>query len=339
MTTITPDYTPGQAAALAAVFAPRTMALLSLSVPRQSLRRVQAELAKNPKGGPRYLNRNQDAEFRFSYCFAEVGAGILMVMAELNDATGDAAILDLVRDAEVECRRIGRLDHFDRAHDLTEFAGTIGSAAGWVSGIRKARHEREEARRYGGEVESLTYLRAYYGPPQWQIQHLVRTVIRRWLPAMQNIISRLPPGERQAAADAAQLRLRDHLLSLSKLHTMTRKASDEHKRWEFGFGAVDAAIIEGAAMVGYAKEVADRMEDDGTDLGHWADHIRSRAGAAWKSAVEALDELAVKRFDVMKVRVWQYNKADMVRFAHATGGIGPELEVLYHAKGSRMLGY
>jgi hypothetical protein len=60
--------------------------------------------------------------------------------------------------------------------------------------------------------------------------------------------------------------------------------------------------------------------------------------AAWDTAVAAMAELATRRFGVMALDAWQYYKADMVAFAQSDGGIGPGLEVLYHAPGSKFMG-
>lgn len=343
--------TPLQSVAFAAITAPRTKAVLSLSVPKRRMRHTFATLAGNPKGGPRYAASGewrpgnnpgyippQDEELRFVYNYSRVMAAVASVGIDLESVVGDTTILRVSREAESEAFADGRLSMFARHHDAPEYAAHVARAAAWLCGIREARHEREQSQRFGGRVESLTYLSAYYGPPQWQVRSLASVAVKRWLPAVQNIISRLPAGEQHAAAHEAQQRLGEHIDRLGKLHSMCRKPRDEYKRWESGFGAVDQAIIESTAMIGYAKELAGRMVDDGTPHGQLTGPLRTCVGAALETAVEALDRLAVSRFEVMKVDAWCYRKADMVAFAHDTGGISPGLEVLYHSRGSKFTG-
>jgi hypothetical protein len=86
-------------------------------------------------------------------------------------------------------------------------------------------------------------------------------------------------------------------------------------------------------MISHARDFAARMEPGDT-----ANMLRKRVDAAWDTAVAAMAELATRRFHVMSLDSWQYYKADLVAFAQANGGIGPDLEVLYHAPGSKFLG-
>lgn len=332
---------------------PELARALLTAVPLGMLRRVNADLDRNPKPGPRYAGGDarhdfrgrlvsggppQDMELRYSFNVGRVAVGIRALLDELGCCvTGDATITHLVCAAEAEARADGRLAAFDRTHDLPELAGHIAGIAQALASVRKALGERRTSARHGGE--SLSDLRSIFGPPQWQIRRLARLAISRWLPAVQNIISRLPPSERSAAVEDGQIRLRGHLLALSKLSTLCRKASDEYGRWERGYGAVDHAVLESASMVTYARELAHRMEDDGSEVGRLAGPLRCAANEAASEAVGALTKLATERFDVMNVEAWVRHKGDMVRFGRATGGIAPGLEVLYHAKGSKFLGY
>jgi hypothetical protein len=169
--------------------------------------------------------------------------------------------------------------------------------------------------------------------PAAAIRGLAWGAIARWKPAMQNIIARLPLPERQAAAEDAERMLRDYVRTLSKLHALVPDSDSEYRRWEHGFGAADMALVEALSMVGYAKEVAARMEP-----GDQADMLRKAVGAAWDTAVTAMAQLAEQRLCTLRLDSWQYHTADMVAFARADGGIGPALEVLYHAPGSKFMG-
>jgi hypothetical protein len=89
-------------------------------------------------------------------------------------------------------------------------------------------------------------------------------------------------------------------------------------------------------MVGEAKELARRMVGDGSGF---AKSLRARVAEARSYAIAGLDELAYERFKLLRQQVWSRRKADMVKFGHATGGIGPDLEALYHARGSKFVAH
>lgn len=332
-----------------------TMAALYLSVPLQEMCDVEAELATNPKDGPRYRGgdqrydwkgtvtsgtKAQHDELRFSYCLSKVQTAIEVLAQDMEalEWDADATIAKVTREAEAQAREEGRLDRFDKDHDITEFGGLVGEVAGWRGDAEEARRQRDESIRLLGKGRSLKELHDDAGPPQWQIRRVAVGAIRRWLPAVQNMVNRLPPGERQAAKADAEAMLRRHLLILCKLHTLCKKPSDEYRRWEEGFGAVDQAIIQSFGMVGYALDLSERMQDDGTDLGRMVGRLQRRTQTAFDDARKALQKLAVSRLYVLD---WfaRRRKTELVEFARANGGIAPSLEVKYHAKGSGFVAY
>jgi hypothetical protein len=253
----------------------------------------------------------------------------------------DATIAEEARESEAQAREEGRLTRFDLEHDITEFGGAVRAVAGWRGDAEEARRQRDESNRFRrGKGQSLGELHAIAGPPQWRIRALAHQTVRRWLPAVQNMISRLPPSERQAAKEDGEAMLRGYLLTLCKLHTLCKKPSDEYRRWEDGFGAVDQAIIHSAGMLGYALDLSRRMQDDGTKLGRMVKSLQDRTQRAFDDTTKELQELATSRLHVLDWFAGRRNRrSDLVEFARANGGIAPSLEVSYHAKGSKFMAY
>jgi hypothetical protein len=244
-----------------------------------------------------------------------------------------------VTEALREAAADGRLTAFDRTHDITEHARAVAQVAGWAREVRRARHEHRGSLRGGRKALSLAYLNSMHGAPRWQIERLARAAVRRLLPALQNIISRLPAAERQAVATDEEGYLRSHIQTLAQLSTLARKAGDEYERIDEGFGAVEMAALEAHGMLRRAADLARRCTDDGDPPGWGAALLRRGADEATAVAGEALDKLATDRFDVLAEDSWRRRKGAMVRYAHAAGGIAPPLELLYHSRGSAFRAY
>ena len=67
--------------------------------------------------------------------------------------------------------------------------------------------------------------------------------------------------------------------------------------------------------------------------------LRRDIASAWEGLKAQLGELSERRLEVLKLDAWQYHKPDMVEYAQAHGGIGPDLESLYHTRDSKFFGY
>jgi MgtE intracellular N domain len=315
----------------------RIDAIRSLATPL-SVKRSVAELAAGScASGPKYWSREQDRQLREHYSYAQVRDGISKVLTEVDAADCDPAITETINASHEACTADGRLRIFDRDHDIEDFARHVVQSA-YLLGTARVEWQRMtepswRARRSVRKAAPSKLLGSQFNPKA-MIRGLARDAIARCLPAIQNIITHLPESDRQAAADDAERVLRNYVRSLGKLRTLVRNLADEYRRWECGFGAVDLAIIEAASMLGYIRELAARMEpSDG------ATRLRKRVDEAWNTAVAAMAQLATTRLHVMSLDAWQYHKADMVAFAQADGGIGPDLEVLYHVPGSKFMGY
>ena len=343
---------------------PKTAAILALSVPWSSLRAVGAELEKNPKTGPKYLRKSDQGALRFNFSSAEMMKGIALVEFLQRSAVSDPAILEAAKGAFAMATEVGRLSSFDRSHDITEYAECIGGiqgeaggkgdncwrsvgygsvgtgVAGYLGELRNKRHSAEILRRHGGGVpQHLGGLHLTYSPPRTVIRSLAVAAVLRWLPAVQNIISRLPQDERDSAAELAQGWLRDHHLLLARLSTVARKSSDEYERWKSGFGAVDMALIDSWCLLQRSVELARRMIDDDPSTGWRRADLLHRAEKAMADASMGMQELAAERFVVLEVDHFVRNKSGMAEFGHWHGGMGPAVEAMLHAKGSKFIGY
>lgn len=255
--------------------------------------------------------------------------GVVQVATELIDAAPDGAIKKTMEAAQIYYAH--RLTDFTRTNLLSEFATSIRSAATDTARLRSARHEHKFDKHSGSKKVSLTQATALYGSPGTTIQNLAGQVIGCWKPATQNIISRLPVDEHQAEINAAYHRIVHVIETLGKLYTLVKKASDEYKRWELGYGAVDAAIFECIVLVAGALDLAERM-DNGT-VGY--DALRRDASGAWNIVEGALELSRSARADMLFSRVWCAGKAGMLNFATDNGGIAPEMAVRLHARGSK----
>jgi hypothetical protein len=341
--TITPDQALAVVAAVPstpAVAAGRRQlridAILSLAAPLEVKRSVAELAACNSASGPKWWDREQQRQLGQHFSHAQVRDGISRVLAEVEAADYSPAITETINASHEACTADGRLRVFDRDHDLEDFARHVAQSAHSLGTARETWQRKTEpsvrARRSVRRAAPSKLLGSLFNSKA-AIQQFAWDAIARWKPALQNIIARMPETERQAAADHAERLLRDYVRTLSKLHSMVRETGSEYRRWEHGFGAADLALVEALSMIGRAKDFAARMEPGGT-----ADTLRKRVNAAWDTAVAAMAELATRRFHVMVLDSWQYYKADMVAFAQANGGIGPDLEVLYHARGSTFMG-
>lgn len=326
----------GGAAAIVTANASLAQMVLQIAVPHDTLRRTFAELDGNPRGGPRYAKRHQHDDLNRLHAVGEVHSGIHLLLAELASAPDvDPALIEVFRNAEAVAQADGRLDRFDQAHNITEFAHAVASVAEWVTAVRLGRHRSANARMLGAaKPQPLAEISSLYGAPQWQIRTLAHRVAFRWLPSMQCIVSRLPMAARQSAADNAQRLIGEFMQSMCRLHALTRKASDEYRRWERGFGALDMAVVQAAGMVAELKDMAEHMEPSADPL---CGELLTRAREASAEVRGALDMMAPERLSVLAQQAWLRRKADILAFARATGGIAPEVEVLYHAKGSRFV--
>lgn len=334
------NFTAGQLAALKAMGSPATMDKLLLLVDRESFRNHLKSLDINQKIGPMYTRRSENS-VRFMYSMTLIHAGISEVHASLFDILPAGAlnktanvIFDKYAASRGNCP--GRLLGLERAHDIKKFAMDIRSVASSLAETREARFDAKESRRYGGRHKPVERWHNAYIKPKYRIEELAECSIARWLPAIQNIISRLPEAERLAELITAQKELSSYLLILDKLHTMTKKSSDEYARWKSGYGAVDAAIMASAGILAYAVTLARRIVANSSPIGN---RLRNSANEAWWMTQETLKTLAAQRMQLMTLQVWCEDKPGMVDFARATGGMAPDLEVLYHARGSNFTGH
>lgn len=301
----------------------RRWALRHLATPWRKVRNADEVLARNPRPSQKFHERHHLGELRTWFGASLVFEGIEAVADELECAAVHPAVGRIA--LETYNHWNGRRAQFDRGHDLTEFVPGLVDAAAY------ARHARQA--QLDGDPVSLLW----HGGPKLRISALASAATARWLPAIQNIFSRLPPGERQAAADEAQAMLRRYLGTLSQAYTLVGRLGDERKRWERGIGAIDVVIWESLCMVGYAKEMAERMPDDDTD--QVTAGLKYSASQAMASAVKAWDKLSEARLAVLSERVWFKNKSEMVEWARSNGGIGPDLEAMLHTRGSKFVGY
>ncbi len=322
----------------------RIDAIRSLSAPLPAKRSVAEVAATDPRRGPKYRPQGPQGgahRVRTNYSHAKNREGIARVLEEVDGAVFDPAITEAALEARAGGIADGRLTSFDRSHDLTDLARAI---AGLAEAVAKHRghwqRATEPALRAQRSVRKAlpARVRALFSP-QHAIHGLAQLAISRWSPAMRNIIARLPALEQQAAVDAANATLRAHLILLGRLHMLAADDREEYARWDYGFGALDLAIVENAMLIGEANKLASRMIDDGTAIGALSRSIRNVATRAWAAVLTSLEDTASDRFEVMTLDVWHYNKADMAEFARTDGGMAPEVEVQFHASGSKFLGY
>lgn len=367
------NFNAGQIAALNADGSPLTQVLWGLLMHKRTFNSHWDELESNPKSGPRYVSNS--GSLPFMYHAQLLYSQVIEREAEIISSTPDAKVFDAAQAAMDYCIDISRLSQFNRTHDLDEFSWHLHFVAEWIAKMHEVRSDREttiqankiirknpsmdkpikscrpgQPPEFYGPVETLAQMTADYDGPQAQIRHLAFCAAARWLPSMQNIIRRLPLAERQDEEDLMKLRLDDFLEALSKLSTMCKHPNDEHKRSQSGYGAVDAAYVRSAMLVAHAASTARRMVDDGSDMGKWTDSIRRRVGTAWAKTREDLETLAGVRWKSVHsragVQYWsgrtsQLSRRDYLKvviFGHATGGVAPSLELLYHANGSSFLG-
>lgn len=235
----------------------------------------------------------------------------------------------------IEARQ--QLSQLDREHDLPSMATTILQAANTLTGHREWWREATEP-----SVRATRACRKKVpGKPglPFTLKALVRglacAATARWIPAVQNIIAHLPAEESQPAADKALQVLYDYFATMGRLYTLVQDRTAEYARWECGFGAVDLAIVEAVGMVTYADSLATQMVGEGVGVGL----LRRRVAEAETTVVSALADLADRRFEVLQLDAWQYYKAEMAEFASNDGGMHPDLEAVYHVRGSRFTGY
>jgi hypothetical protein len=295
--------------------------LLGLSIPRDWLRDADGRLAANPKGC-KFARWGDAGDLRTYYCAAHVVAGIDKVLQKFYSTVGRGAAIKAAAEAYDFAQGYGRLGEFDRDWDLRDLVSEIEVVADW---LRRARAAQREG-----------YTMMEFGPPRWQIERLARALVERWLPAAQNIGSRLPKHLQDEVRDNLKRHMDAYLRELDRLHEMTTSAPQERKRWADGFGAVDVAILLSCAMTIELCDLADSMADidDGTTK-----LLRDAAAKARADINTALAELRSERMRDQNLRLWPRRKADVVAFARAAGGIGPELEAMFHSRGSAFLGY
>lgn len=294
-----------------------------------SVQRYLGETQDNQAQGRPAFGDN-DWGLRTLYAGGQVLVGVDAILKELETVEPGPAIGKAVK-REIDYweknglygNGKGRFHQFDRRTDMEYFAQTATAAAHYSACAQRAHLEG----RVGPAQES----------PKDHIEDVARSSIRCWLPAIQNIISRLPAGERQEEADHAQILLRRFHCTLADLHTLALKIGDERKRWAAGgVGAVDVALVECAMLIGHTRDLAGRMEDDGTDP--VTEALRRCTVAAWESVVKALANLSDERLEVLRLMVWK-RKGALLSFARAFGGITPAGEARYYKRGSMVPGY
>ena len=306
---------------------------------------ARAVAACNPPGSPKWMERTQANDLRNNYVAQRTSMGVLMLSNELDVTPGDGKLLSLVakehkRLAERWPQRYAAI--VDRAGylyiDLRDFTDEIACAASFLGRARGG-----DAYRYNTQGQDIP-ADLCGDNPRDQIERMAVAVVEHFVPAVQNIVARLPVSERDAAAVELVTVIEERLAELDILHTLARTVGAERKRWEWGFGAVDAAVWVCAAMVGHAYSLAQRLgpvagtcaEEDPAAAGAAA-MLRSQAQMAQDRSLEAVRKMNEERQHALFRRVWRRQNADMIAHARATGGISPRLEVMHHAKGSRMM--
>ena len=295
---------------------------LFLSVPRK---RIKANVPRRGTPAQAYRRDNGgDRALRTAYSVTRVHSGIARLrMQEREAADGDeisksvAAVgkTALAAQAHLE-RHTDRLVPSHHAHHISDF-GRLFAA-------------------------TCRDIRCGHATPRNMLLGLVDDVICRWLPAVQNTISHLPPAAREAAAAQAGRYLQAFLRRVASLHAVAGSAKERERGERWGYGALDAACIEVASMIGYVKDLAAQVVLSGAERIHPVDarSLQVAADAALVESIAAIDELAEQRFDALSETVWQHHKADMVAMAKRpdSGGISPDLEAIYHSPRSRFIG-
>jgi hypothetical protein len=315
------DYSPSRWPAYeAALASPKTAAAAALSMPRS-----------RPD--------NEHRRVRWNWGLMRVTAGVARLSVELAEVDAEvlaksvAAVSKTARDAHAHiARHTDRLTDQDHAHHARELARAVANLCGTVS------QPWDDMRsKWRSKQDTIDM----HGTPRARILGLVNAVICRWLPAVQNVGSHLPAAERRAAAEAAEERLREFMRRMASLHAVAGTSVERERQQAWGYGALDAACIEVAAMVGYIKDLAARVVTDGSDGvdAGAAQEQRSRADAAMVDAMAALDTLAKERFRMLAALAWQHHRSDVVAMARRFPefGVSPEVELVYHARRSRFL--
>lgn len=296
-----------------------------------SVRRYFGVSQSNRDEGRPAFDRRGEWGLRVHYASCRIQVGTDAVLRELEDATPGPAIagfvrreLDYLENGLKYANGLGRLHQFGRYNDMPNFAHCVANAARY-SGYAQRAHLEGRA----GPI---------YESPKGHIADMAVSSLRRWLPAIQNIIYRLPEGEQLEAKERGENLLNRFLRTLSDLHTLALKVGDERKRWAAsGVGALDVAVVECAQLIHFAHELAGRMEDDGTDsVTKW---LRHYVAESWDMVNKALVSLADERLQVLCVRAWGRDKAGMLMLARENGGITPDGATLYYKKGSRLPAY
>lgn len=286
--------------------------------------------AKQPDGGPLFGDYD-DESVRVTYAGTKTWIGIDSLLKEL-DAVDVGSTIRLRAQREFKYQHstdavydngMGRLHQFDRHQDVQHFANAVDRAARFSGAAQRAHFEKRK-------------LSLSDGTPTGHMEGMASAFIRRWLPAIQNIVSRLHAEQRVAAAEHGQILGELFLSRLGGLHTLARKIGDECSRWAAGgVGATDVAVFECALLIHYAHDLASNMEDDGTDT--VTGLLRLNVAEAWDSVVKALARLSDERLEVLRLRAYR-DKAGMLAVGRA-GGITPAGAARYFAKGSAVPGY
>jgi len=341
---LNPDFLAAMAAVRGSEHGSRAWALVQHALPPNVKAWALACIAPKAGAGPRYPTRQQLNDLRRAYAVARAATGPVAFDSEMDAATIDPRSVNAIRaatlSADAERRRTDAADGaktFDRSHHLRDFASAVTGMASSIAAHGRDLEQRDSQTAAERKSQWSRISLDRYSKPHKKIATLAHESVWRWLRAIQCTNHRLPPSERQAAADHAQARLRDFHARLALLHTLARTPADEYRRWHnYGFGAADMAVIYTAGMVQYARELAGRMvvDDD------CADSIRRVADEVWAATTEALATLAEGRFDTLLDRTWhRRNRAALLEFGQLAGGVGPDLEVLFHARGSEFVAY
>ena len=316
---------------------PHVLAFFASSIDADDANHYSQHLDGNLEIGSKYIDKSASSmALRYMYAASLVFTGVINVELDLVDAIPDKAVANAMKATRIFYTSTGRLLDYNRNNMMREFAYAVAGIADELRISRDRRHELiSETKFYKGtHHESLADMNGYDGPPRKKILFLAELVTACWQAAAQSIVSHLPAAEREDAADEACRVMTGVTDTLGKLYTLAKNSSDERKRWELGYGAVDRAVLECIGLITRAMKWVDRMDLDD-----------SFSGAIREDSVEALRYIgenqvkqAAGRMEVLSSAAYCFAKSDLVLYGRATGGMAPALEIRLHAPGSAFLG-